>query len=115
MLDRLIPDAAPIHYRKMVLQVLKSQKNLKYLLNARCISIDENGVTYIDKNCLENTLKVGTVVISVGMKPKTDKVLEFVQEVHSAGMLYYPIGDCAHQRGNVQKAIRSAFAAASQI
>lgn len=115
MLSELAPEAAPLHYRVTLLRTFERQKNLKCILNACCTSISADGVIYIDKNKNEHELEAGTVVISVGMKPKIDKAFEFAQELANAGVPCHLVGDCAQNRGNIQKAIRSAFAAAVSI
>ncbi|MEM3551137.1 MAG: FAD-dependent oxidoreductase [Candidatus Bathyarchaeia archaeon] len=115
MLSKLAPDAAPLHYRVILLETVEKQKNLKYILNARCTSIQDNWVAYLDLNNIERKIEAGTVVTSVGMKPKTDETLKFTKELAEVEIKFYLAGDCTHPRGNIQKAVRSAFAAAVSI
>ncbi|MEM3551135.1 MAG: FAD-dependent oxidoreductase [Candidatus Bathyarchaeia archaeon] len=115
MMDKLAPDAAPEHYRSMLLAAVEKHGNIKYILNARCTGIYNNVVTYLTKEKYENKIQAGTVIISVGMKPKTDKTLEFASKLMEEGIRAYMVGDCANTRGNVQKAIKSAFAAAVSL
>lgn len=115
MLDRLASEAAPLHYSLILLEAVEKQKNLKYILNARCTNIHENTVTYVDRNNLEHKIEADTIVISVGMKPKTEETFKLTKELAEAGVKFYIVGDCAQTKGNIQKAIRSAYAAAVSI
>jgi hypothetical protein len=85
------------------------------MLNASCTGIYDDGVIFRDKACVEHKLEAGTVVLSVGMKPKTFEAVKIAKGLTEAGIKFHLIGDCAQTRGNVQKAIRSAFAAAVSI
>ncbi|MEM3602534.1 MAG: hypothetical protein QXN87_07670, partial [Candidatus Bathyarchaeia archaeon] len=104
-----------IHYRGILLSVMERQHGLKYRLSARCTSINDLGVTYVDRDGLEHKLEAQTVILAVGMKPKTAEAMKFAKSLVEAGIGFRLIGDCAHSRGNIQRAVRSAFAAASAI
>jgi len=67
-------------------------------------------VTYKDKDGNEKTVACDSVVISGGMRPRQDEALKFYGTADRVVM----IGDC-RDPGNIQKAMRSAFAAASLI
>ena len=84
--------------------------NFKYILKARCSGIEGDKVTYIDADGKEHAIEAGSVVISVGMKPKDDLALGF----YGSADRFFVIGDC-EVAGNVQKAIRSAFSTASML
>jgi NADPH-dependent 2,4-dienoyl-CoA reductase/sulfur reductase-like enzyme len=105
MQDKLAPDAS-FFYRNGLLEQIEANENLRYILNACCIGIGD-GVTYRDADGKEQKLEAGTVVIAVGMKPKTDEAMS----LHDAGDRFVMIGDCS-EPGNVQKAMRTAFSAA---
>lgn len=115
MRDKLAPEAAPIHYRSVILMAIERQENLKYILNARCTRILSDGAVYVDGDGREHLLEADNVVLAVGMKPKVEEAFQFVREFADAKVEFHLIGDCAHERGNIQKAVRSAFAAASTI
>ena len=104
MQDRLAPDAS-ISYRRGLLQEIDTNKNLKYIVNACCVSIGSE-VTYKDAKGEEKKLKAGTVVIAAGMKPKSDEAMAF----YNAGGRFVMVGDC-HTIGNLEKAMRTGFAA----
>lgn len=109
-MDMLARDATPIHYRSMFEEEWEKLENFTYFLNARCTAISDKGVNYEDKDGGEHTIKADSVVIAIGMKPRSDKALE----LWDAGGRLYMIGDC-NVVGNVQKSIRSAFSTTSTI
>lgn len=110
MLDKLAPNAPPVHFYNLFKEAWEKQPNFKYILKARCKSIGADGVTYTDANGKEHTIKAGSVVLSVGMKPNNDLALKFAD----AADRFFIIGDCS-AAGNVQKAMRSAFSTASLL
>jgi pyruvate/2-oxoglutarate dehydrogenase complex dihydrolipoamide dehydrogenase (E3) component len=107
----LAPTMTRIHYFSMFMNAVKNQKNLKYILNACCKSIQNDGVIYIDGQGIEHKLEAGTIIIATGVKPKTEKILEYAK----TGIIYRAVGDCALTRSNIQKAMRTAYAAASTL
>jgi hypothetical protein len=110
MQDRLAPDTAPLHYYTMLMEACNRQKNLTYILKARCTEIGAERVTYVDGEGASHDIKAGSVVIAAGMKPRTAQAML----LSGAGNIFYLIGDC-NMAGNVQKAMRSAFSIASMI
>jgi 2,4-dienoyl-CoA reductase-like NADH-dependent reductase (Old Yellow Enzyme family)/thioredoxin reductase len=108
--DILAPDATPVHFYTLFRDAWQKLENFKYVLKARCNSIRENEVTYLDVNGAEHQIKTGSVIIAVGMKPKNELALTF----YGAGDKYYLIGDC-NVVGNVQKVMRNAFGIASLL
>jgi 2,4-dienoyl-CoA reductase-like NADH-dependent reductase (Old Yellow Enzyme family)/thioredoxin reductase len=110
VLDMLAPNAPPTHFYSMFREAWEKLPNFKYILKARCNGIKADKVTYIDDNGVEHAIEAGSVVISVGMKPKNDLALKF----YGAADRFFIIGDC-NVAGNVQKAMRSAFSTASML
>jgi len=110
MQDKLAPETAPMHYYSMFMEACHKQKNLSYILKARCTKIDKDKVSYTDADGAAHEIKAGSVVIAAGMRPRIDHAMAFSR----AGNLFYIIGDC-NKVGNVQKAMRSAFCIASMI
>ena len=110
MLNKLAPDTAPLHYYSMLMEACHRQKNLSYILNARCTNIGKDKVSYTDADGAVHEIKAGSVVIASGMRPRIGHAMEF----SGAGNFFYVIGDC-NKTGNVQKAMRSAFSIASMI
>lgn len=110
MQERLAPEATPVHYYSMFMDAVNGQKNLKCILNARCTGITGNKVAYSIDDNVWHEIKVGNVIIAVGMKSRVDAAMG----LSSAGDSFYMIGDC-NRVGNVQKAMRSAFSIASML
>jgi pyruvate/2-oxoglutarate dehydrogenase complex dihydrolipoamide dehydrogenase (E3) component len=110
MQARLAAQATPVHYYSMFMEAVNKQKNLKCILEATCVRIDKDAVTYIDTEGARHEIKAGSVVVAVGMKARIGRAME----LSAAGNTFYMIGDC-NKAGNVQKAMRSAFSIASMI
>jgi 2,4-dienoyl-CoA reductase-like NADH-dependent reductase (Old Yellow Enzyme family)/thioredoxin reductase len=110
MLNILAPDVSPLHFYTMFRDVWEKENNFKYILQARCTTIDLNKVTYLDANGKEHDIQADNVVIAAGMKSKSDLAMKF----YGVGKRFFMIGDC-DKAANIQKAIRSAFSAASSI
>jgi pyruvate/2-oxoglutarate dehydrogenase complex dihydrolipoamide dehydrogenase (E3) component len=109
MANMLAREAVPIHYYSMFREAWEKLENFKAIVNARCNGIGADKVTYIDADGKEQSIKADSVVIAVGMKPKHD-ALNF----YGAGDRLFMIGDC-NAAGDVQRAMRSAFSAASML
>jgi 2,4-dienoyl-CoA reductase-like NADH-dependent reductase (Old Yellow Enzyme family)/thioredoxin reductase len=110
MTKMLARDATPVHYYSMFKEAWEKLANFKYILQARCNGISKDQVTYLDENGKEQVIKTDSVVIAVGMKARDDLALQF----YGAGDRLFTIGDC-NKAGDVQKAMRSAFSAASML
>ena len=110
MANILAKDTPPCHSYSMFREAWEKLPNFKGIVNARCNGITQDGVTYLDADGQEHAIKAGSVVIAAGMKPKSDLSLQF----HDAGERLYMIGDCK-LAGDIQRAMRSAFSAASSL
>jgi 2,4-dienoyl-CoA reductase-like NADH-dependent reductase (Old Yellow Enzyme family)/thioredoxin reductase len=84
--------------------------NLKGITKASTTKIEGNKVTYIDENGVSHTIEGDEVVICGGVKPNTANALKYA----SAAAEFRLIGDADHV-GDIQQAVRSGFAAASQL
>jgi len=110
MLDMLAPNAPPSHFYNLLKEAWEKEPNFKYILKACCKSIEVDKVTYTDADGADHSIEAGSVVISVGMRPKSDLVMKFA----GVAEMVINIGDCS-VAGNVQKAMRSAFSIASML
>ena len=110
MREEIAMDACPIHYRAMFLEALEKEENLKCITNARCIRVSEHHVEYRNENGAIHEIEAGNVLFATGMKADPEEVAEF----YSAEYRIRAIGDCAGY-GNIQKVMRSALGAASQV
>lgn len=110
MQDKLAADSTPLHFYSMFRDAWEELDNFEFILQAKCNRIENDRVFYIDTNGKEYEIEANSVVIAVGMKPRSDLALQF----KDASDNFYLIGDC-HAVGNIQKSMRSAFGIASMI
>lgn len=106
----LILDAPHAHYRNMVVNYWRHCENFAYRAGVTCTAIEEDGVCYNDPGGKPQKQKADNVLLAIGMKSKSDEAMELASAVPYSVV----IGDC-DAPGNVQKCMRSAFGAASQI
>ncbi len=106
----LAPTAQRVHFDSVFKEAWENHKNCKAILEARCTGITPDGVTYIDADGKQQSIKAGSVILALGMKPNSDLAYEY----HVAARELYPVGDCK-KPWDVQTAIHSAFAAASSL
>ena len=81
-----------------------------YTLGVKCTGITDTGVTYEDKDGVSHEIKAGSVVMAVGNKAKASEAAA----MFNLGEKVLMVGDCV-KAGSLQKAIRSAYAAANQL
>ena len=106
----LILDAPHAHYRNMVVNYWRHTANFAYQAGVTCTAIDPDGVRYLDPDGNEKKQMADNVLLAIGMKSKSDEAMELAAAVPYSVV----IGDC-DKPGNVQKCMRAAFGAASQI
>jgi NADPH-dependent 2,4-dienoyl-CoA reductase/sulfur reductase-like enzyme len=100
-----------VHYPEGVMWAYDLLRNFDYISEAIVKSISAGKVTYVDARGDEKSLQGDSVVIYAGLRPRTDEALKFADTARQ----FIAAGDCTERGGNVQKTIRSAFFAASQI
>ncbi|UCH07822.1 MAG: FAD-dependent oxidoreductase, partial [Deltaproteobacteria bacterium] len=103
MQTELAPYASTTH-RGELLYELEKCENVHCLTSARCTSITKDGIVCSSGSGQEQTIKAGSVIISVGMKSKKQEAESFRG---SAGS-FYTIGDCA-KVATVENAIKAAY------
>ena len=110
MEDDLILDAPTAHYRSMVVGYWLKQENFAYKGGVTCTAITPEGVTYRTPEGRTELWRADNVLLAVGMRPLVDEA----EALLHAAPYTVVIGDC-DRPGNVQKAMRSAFAAATRF
>ena len=110
MRDELAADTTFIHYRSMFQAAWEAIPSFHYVLNATAKEISASQVVYTDQSGQEHTLPADTVVLSVGMRAKSDEALSF----YGAAPRFYMIGDCK-QPGTIQTTNRNAYAVSVSI
>jgi 2,4-dienoyl-CoA reductase-like NADH-dependent reductase (Old Yellow Enzyme family)/thioredoxin reductase len=91
--------------------ILQEHKNYACETNAMPKSISGGKVVFTDSDGREKSVKADSIVIFSGLKPRMDDAEKFF----TAAPQVLTIGDCTGQGGTVQRAIRTAFFAASQV
>jgi len=91
--------------------ILQNHPDYDFILEATPKSISEGKVTYVDSKGEEKSLQADSVVIYSGLRPRMDEAARFSGSAPQVLL----IGDCTGKNGTIQKTIRSAFFAASQV
>jgi NADPH-dependent 2,4-dienoyl-CoA reductase/sulfur reductase-like enzyme len=110
MRDMLAADSVMIHYYSMFKAAWEVEPNFHALVNARVCEISEKAVSYQDPEGRVAEIAADLVVLSAGMKAKTEEALSF----YGTAPEFYMIGDCK-TAATIQQAVRSAYAAAMRI
>jgi len=107
---KLAYDATPIHYIEMFREAWEALNTFSFITEATTTKISEGQVTYKDTQGNEKSIGTDSVVISGGLKPLQEEAIKF----YGSADRFLMVGDCGDV-GNVQKCMRSAFAAACQL
>lgn len=110
MTDMLAREANHGHYYSMVKAAWEGEENFTGITNAAVIAIGKNSVTYRDAEGVEHTIPCDSVVLSAGMRAKTEEALEYAK----AGEMFRLVGDC-QKAASLQQAVRSGWTAAKTI
>ena len=110
MRDELAADTTFIHYRSMFQAAWEAIPSFHYVLNATAKEISEGKVVYTDKDGVDHELAADSVVLSVGMRAKSDEALSF----YGAGKEFFMVGDCK-KPGTIQTTNRNAYGVAMNI
>ena len=109
MLDKLAPEAVPVHFRSMFEKTWEEQERFSYRLNARVTGIVDGAVEYRDAEGIAQRVPADSVVIAAGMRAR----LPEAQSFYSLGCRVRFIGDC-FKVGSIQTAMRTAYSQANQ-
>jgi pyruvate/2-oxoglutarate dehydrogenase complex dihydrolipoamide dehydrogenase (E3) component len=91
--------------------ILQNHPNYDCVLEAMPKSISGGKVTYVDADGNEKSIQADSVVVYSGLRPRMDEAEKFFNSATQV----LPVGDCTGKGGTIQKTIRSAFFAASQV
>lgn len=100
-----------VHYPELVTATFQNMNNTSIITQATTTRISEGTVFYKDATGSEMSIRADSVVIYAGLSPKKDEALTF----SGSAKRFFAVGDCSEMGGNVQRSIRSAFFAASQV
>ena len=97
-------------YRIAQRQHMEKEKNLKIMLETRCMEVKENGVVVEDKEGRRLFVEANHVLTAIGMKPKMDLAFSFYGITPDIAL----IGDC-HRVGHVLDATHDGYFIAANI
>lgn len=106
--EKQMLEVSPIPMTAM-LQLLKKE-NVTVLSGHKLLRAEENTVHITGENG-EKTLEFDTLIVSLGVKPKTEEALTFENLVDDT----YFIGDCASNRGTLYTATTAGYNAGRDI
>lgn len=109
MRDELAADTTFMHYRSMFQAAWEAIPSFHWVLNATAKEITPDHVTYTDAQG-EHQLPADSVVLSVGMRSKSDEALSFF----GTGKQFYLVGDCK-KPGTIQTTNRNVYATCMAI
>ncbi|MDD6024674.1 MAG: FAD-dependent oxidoreductase, partial [Oscillospiraceae bacterium] len=107
----LASDAPHAHYISMLEDAYRSQKGFSYETEVQSyVSIDSDGVTYVDKNGETRWADAPLVVCATGTAPRHQEAMAF----YGTAPLVRFLGDC-NRAGDVHKAVSSGWSAARML
>ena len=109
MRDELAADTTFMHYRSMFTAAWEAIPTFGYVLEASAKEIGDNTVTYT-KDGQDVTIDADSVILSVGMRAKTDEALSFYNMADE----FYMVGDCK-KPGTIQTTNRNVYGTAMSI
>lgn len=110
MRDELAADTTVMHYRSMFSAAWEAIPSFHYVLNATAKEITADSVVYTDKDGVDHAIPADSVILSVGMRAKSDEALSF----YGTNPGFYMVGDCK-KPGTIQTTNRSAYVTANNI
>ena len=108
MQSELAPDASTTGRNELMTEIEK-EKNFISLTGAKCVSVTATSVTY-EKDGKQGTVTADSVVLSAGMRPKTQEADSFI----GTALDFAEIGDCVRAR-TVEWATKEAYYAAVNL
>jgi thioredoxin reductase len=109
--ERELVPRTRVHYPELIVAAYKHLNNFSVITEATTTRISEGKVTYKDSSGIEKSIQADSVVFHAGLRARKDEALKF----SGSAKRFFAVGDCSEMGGTVQRSIRSAFFAASQI
>lgn len=108
MQSELAPDASTTGRNELMTEIA-AEPNFSSLTGAKCVSLTATSVTY-EKDGKQETITADSVVLSAGMKAKTQEADSFI----GTALDFAEIGDCVRAR-TVEYATKEAYYAAVNL
>ena len=109
--DMIDPDDIGPHNVTAQTNLYRKHPNFKYFLKTTVKDITGGKVTYTDEKGAENSIQADSIVIWSGLKARTEDATNFAGCADEVIL----VGDCTGEKGRINRAIRSAFYAASRV
>ena len=93
------------------LRNMLNKLDIEIITGVKLEAVTGNGVVITDKNDEKKEIPCDTVVLSLGVRPRTGVVTAFKELAPEV----YIIGDCSNERGNLHSATAEGFFAAMEI
>lgn len=110
MRSELATDSTLLHYRSMFQAAWEATPGFSFVVNATAKEIASDHVIYVDADGVEHGIPAESVVLSVGMRAKTDEALSF----YGTGRAFWMVGDYV-KPGTIQTTNRSAYGVAHNV
>ena len=110
MTHMLAPESTAIHYYSMFQEAWEALPGFHSVVNATVTGVEDDKVTYRDKEGVEHAIPCDSVVISLGMRGRTQEALAFGGSADRFAI----IGDCK-KPATVQQAMRAAYAVSHSV
>jgi len=107
MLEKMAPDAPYLHWLGLMKEL---EKSVKLETSVKCTKINEDGVYAVNEKGGELFYPADTVVLAVGLKPRT----EIVESLRNCAPDFSVIGDC-FEPATVMEAIHGGYFSAMNI
>jgi len=105
------PDDIGPHNVTAQTNLYRNHPNFKYFLNVTVKGITGGKVTYTDSKGAENSIQADSIVFWNGLKARTEDAANFAGSADEVILA----GDCTGEKGRINRAVRSAFFAASRV
>ena len=107
MLDKAAPEAPYLHWLGLMKEL---EKSAKLVTRAKVTRVTGEGVYAVDESGKENLYEADTVLLAVGLKPRT----ELVESLRNSAPDFVVIGDCL-KPATVMEAIHGGYFSALDV
>lgn len=109
MQGELAPDAFHTYREAMLFRM--EDLGIADITGARCTDIAEGIITYVDEGGSEKSIEADTILVAAGMYGLTDDAMLYFGTADR----HYMAGDCRSRAADVEKAIRTGYAAGANV
>ncbi len=99
------------HYPGTMIDAYQDLKNFSVITEGTARAISMGSVSYADSAGNEKSVPADDVVVFAGFKTKKDEALKF----YGSAKQFFTVGDCSEKGSSIQRCMRSAYFAASEV